>query len=447
MAKIFKAKTKKRVSSDPSPKQLQIDSLSHDGRGIARHQGKAVFVDGGLVGEQVEVAHYRRQKNFSECQAKQILQSSPERVDPVCPVFDQCGGCQLQHLRADKQIQYKQSALLSLLQRQYQLQPEMVLEPILSASVGYRSRVRFGIDSQRKLSFRQKLSDKLVAVGGCPVLEPSLQGLISGVQAWLDGLEARPGVTHIEMIAAADELGQESTALLVRHIKPLPRPQREALLHSLGSTQCWFQADKSGQLTGVDGNPVDPRLLVILNCQSIELAFSPRDFTQVNRAVNQQMVTQAMEWLQLQPSDKVADLYCGMGNFSLAIARQCQQLLGVEGVDAMVARAQENADRNSISGTEFKAMDLTSTDLSGMLRRRNITKLVLDPPRAGAKAVCEQMAQTAVENLVYVSCNPASFARDASILVEGGYRMTSLRVMDMFPHTSHMETMALFVRG
>ena len=447
MARIFKAKTTKRVSSDPSPKQLQIDRLSHDGRGIALHQGKTVFVDGGLVGEQVEVAHYRRQKNFSECQAKHIVKPSSERVEPVCPIFAQCGGCQLQHLRADKQIQYKQSALLSLLQRQYQLQPETVLDPICSAPEGYRSRVRFGIDSQRQLSFRQKLSDKLVAVDQCPVLEPSLQALIPQVQAWLDELGSKPGVTHIEMIAAADTQKQEAAALVVRHIKPLPQSQREALQRQLGSAQCWFQGEKGGQLTGVDGSQVDPRLLVLLDDQSVQLAFSPRDFTQVNRAVNQKMVSQAMEWLELQPSDKVADLYCGIGNFSLAIARQCQQLLGIEGVEAMVVRAQENADRNGISGAEFKAMDLTSSDFSSMLRRREITKLVLDPPRAGAKAVSEQMAETEVESVVYVSCNPASFARDASILVEGGYRMAALRAMDMFPHTSHMETMALFVRG
>lgn len=447
MARIFKPKTVRRTSSESTPSQLAIEGLSIEGRGIARHEGKTVFVDGALSGELVEVVHYRRQKRFSECQTKLVLKPSSERVSPVCPVFDQCGGCQLQHLAAERQIHYKQQAMLDMLQRQHLLQPQELLEPIVSSSEGYRSRVRFGIDGKARLSFRRKQSDALIPVTGCPVIAPQLQALIPVVQAWLDQLPEKSGITHIEMIAAADTLSESSSALVIRHVKPLQVEARQALQRQLSSAVCWFQAEKAGPLSDANTDAVAPSLVTVLADEGIQLMFAPGDFTQVNTQVNQQMIQQAMAWLELEQSDRVADLFCGMGNFTLPIAKRVIKTLGIEGSKPMVERAANNARINQLSEVEFKALDLNSAQLSQMLKREKINKLLLDPPRSGAKFVCEQIARGDVERVVYVSCNPASFARDASILTQSGFSLIALRSMDMFPHTSHMEAMALFVRG
>lgn len=447
MARIFKPKAARRTSSESTPSQLSIESCSHDGRGIARHQGKAVFVDGALPNETVEVVHYRRQKRFSECQTKRVVTASPERVQPPCEIFERCGGCQLQHLQADRQIEYKQQALLQMLQRQYQLQPTQLLQPIRSNSEGYRTRVRFGIDGRAQLSFRQKASDDLVAVQSCPVIAPNLQRLLPDVQTWLNQLPERSGVTHIEMIAAADSQGAPLAALVIRHVKALPVEVREELQTRLAGTICWFQAQKGGALTNAADEVVAPHLYLLLDDEDIQLMFSPGDFTQVNASVNQKMIAQALEWLELESSDCVADLFCGMGNFTLPVAKRVTKTLGIEGSELMVERASKNAVANELTEVEFKALDLNSTELGSMLARERINKVLIDPPRSGAKFVCEQIAESDIKRLVYVSCNPASLARDASILAASGFEMRALRAMDMFPHTSHMEAMALFVRG
>ncbi|MGH1371983.1 MAG: 23S rRNA (uracil(1939)-C(5))-methyltransferase RlmD [Cellvibrionaceae bacterium] len=447
MARIFKPQSARRTSAESTPTQLLIEGFSHDGRGIARHQGKTVFVEGALPSETVEVAHYRRQKRFSECRSKNVVTASPERVQPSCGVFHRCGGCQLQHLQADKQIEYKQQALLQMLLRQYQLQPKQLLEPIRSNSEGYRTRVRFGIDAKGQLSFRQKASDDLVAITACPVIAPNLQRLLPQVQAWLNQLPERSGITHIEMIDAADDHGEPLSALVIRHIKPLSVAQREVLQLQLTGTICWFQAQKGGPLSNATDEPVAPYLYLSLPNEGIQLKFSPGDFTQVNAAVNEKMVAQAIEWLQLESGDCVADLFCGMGNFTLPIAKRVAKTLGIEGSDLMVERASQNAAANELTEVEFKALDLTSTELGMLLVREKINKILIDPPRSGAKFVCEQIADSDIKKLVYVSCNPASLARDASILAGAGFELSALRSMDMFPHTSHMEAMALFVRG
>ncbi len=447
MARIFKPKVARRTTSESTPSLLSIEGFSHDGRGIARHQGKTVFVEGALPSETVEVVHYRRQKRFSECRTKRVVTASTERVTPPCEIAERCGGCQLQHLQASQQIEYKQQALLQMLQRQYQLQPSQVLAPIRSHSEGYRTRVRFGIDAQAQLSFRQKASDDLVAVPACPVIDQKLQRLLPELQAWLNQLPERSGVTHIEMIAAADAQGKPLSALVIRHVKALSIELRAALQACLKGTICWFQAQKGGVLTNAADEPVAPHLYLSLDDEAIQLTFAPGDFTQVNAAVNQKMVAQALEWLALDSSDCVADLFCGMGNFTLPIAKRVTKTLGVEGSDLMVERASQNAIANHLTEVEFKALDLTSTALGNLLAREKINKVLIDPPRSGAKFVCEQIAESDIKRLVYVSCNPASFARDASILAAAGFDMRTLRSMDMFPHTSHMEAMALFVRG
>lgn len=452
--RIFKAQAGKRPSSESTPTVLTVEDLSHDGRGVARHEGKTVFVSGALPGEKAEVVHYRRQKRYSECEARNISEHSADRAEPVCPHYENCGGCQLQHLSPEKQLHFKQQNLLSLLTRQQEIEVGKVLEPITSLPYGYRSRVRLGVDANQRLAFREQGSDKLVAIDKCPVLQSSLASVLPRLQVWLDSLPPKSGVSHIELVAGFELSGESVTAVVIRHVKPLTVAFKQAiagLTVSHGVFRCWFQPEKNGALKDSAGITVDPRMYFELGedgslRQPIRLGFHPQDFTQVNSLVNPHMVKQALSWLQLSSSDRVVDLFCGIGNFTLPMAQFASKVIGIEGVESMVVRGQENGAQNDLQNSTFLALDLNSQALGALLRREKVNKLLLDPPRAGAKFVCEQMADSEVERLVYVSCNPASFARDAAILAGVGYKLTELRALDMFPQTAHMETMALFVR-
>ncbi len=456
MARLFKP-TRKNVATtrESAPKSLEITGLSQEGRGVARHQGKAVFVSGALPGETVSVAHYRRQKRFSECVTKDVLQASPSRQTPFCPHYQQCGGCQLQHLEPSQQIELKQEQLLALLQRQYQLQPLKVLPAITSPDRGYRSRVRFGVDRLGQLAFRQQGSDTLIAIQQCEVLTLPLQNIMSPLQNWLNSLPERKGITHIECFMG-DGLrpnGALETAVVVRHNKPLPLVIRQQLQAELTSTYCWFQGEKDALLLDADGNTIhQPELSLSLSLPSLALnedltlKYSPSHFTQVNREVNPRMIEQALEWLDLQKADRALDLFCGIGNFTLPMAKKADKVFGVEAVGSMVEQGVRNGARCGTGSVQFKCLDLESDALTAFMRQQAINKVLLDPPRSGAKLVCEQLMNSSVERLVYVSCNPASFARDAQLLARAGLIMAELRVLDMFPNTSHLETMALFVR-
>ncbi|MYM62568.1 TRAM domain-containing protein [Pseudomaricurvus sp. HS19] len=453
MARLFKPSSRRvPVQREETPKTLTVTDLSYDGRGVARHQGKAVFVAGALPGEVVTVSHYRRHKSFSECVANDILTASVWRQEPFCPHFEGCGGCQLQHLQPDQQILLKQQQVLNLLSRQHAMAPRSLLLPMSSADTGYRSRVRFAVSGEQQLAFRQQGSDQLVAVSQCQVLEPALWPVMEALQQWLLQLPRKSGVTHIECFTGAgtDEGGNQ-ILVVVRHTRPLSASQRQALEQVLPGGDCWFRGEKNGPLTDASERPGQPQLQQTLTLpeglEPVIIRYGPDNFSQVNRAVNQQMVLQALQWLQLQAGDRAMDLFCGVGNFALPMARQAGKVLAVEAVDAMVEAGRQNGALNCIDSVHFLALDLESQALKGLIRQEKINKVLLDPPRAGARFVCEQLAATAIERLVYVSCNPASFARDAAILAAGGFELDSLRVLDMFPHTSHVETMALFVRG
>lgn len=448
--RIFKAQEGRRPSGESTPTELTIEDLSHDGRGVARHEGKTVFVGGALPGERVKVVHYRRHKRYSECETRQMLDTAATRIEPVCQHYQQCGGCQLQHLSPTPQLEYKQKALLNLLKRQQGLEPAQVLPPIQSPAYGYRARVRLGVDGAQQLAFRQQGSDQLVAIRECPVMDPLLAPLLPQLQRWLDSLPPKAGISHIELLAALDADGQPASGAVIRHLKPLSAAARQSLGQLAELSACWFQAEKHGGLQNARGQAVDPRLYLQLpgiGLTTVNLGFHPQDFTQVNPQVNRQMVVQALAWLELSPADRVADLFCGIGNFTLPLAQQAGRVTGIEGVETMVARGHENRARNGLTNCDFRTLDLNSQALAAWLQDERINKVLLDPPRAGALFVCEQMAASGVESLVYVSCNPASFARDAAVLVESGFKLAAVRVLDMFPQTIHMETMALFVRA
>jgi len=466
MAKLFKSKGRKlgargktttakaskhAASAAPSktavPKLLDVSGLALDGRGVAHHQGKAVFVAGGLPGERVSVQHYRHHKRFDECQLRDYEQASGERTDPACPHFASCGGCQLQHLQARAQIVYKQASVLELLARQASVTPEFIEDPILSASEAYRSRARLAVSKSGQLGFRQEGSDTLVAISSCLVLDARLQVLLAPLQQWLDSLRAESGrakpvaVTHIELIAVDSGVG-----VLLRHPQPVAVDQRKALQQLLTDTSLniWWQAKKQGSLEGSNGLPCEPSLSYQLHDFDLQLAFKPANFTQINASVNQAMIIRTVEWLTLKACDHVMDLFCGIGNFSLPLARIAERVVGVEAIEDMVIQGRINASDQGLKNVEFQALDLAQQGLGERIAKLGINKLVLDPPRSGAREVCEEMHGSGVKRLVYISCNPASLARDAAILQRQGYRMVKFSVLDMFPHTAHVESMALF---
>lgn len=438
MARIFKP-AKQNQRQEKAPASLTIESLSLEGRGVARHQNKTVFVSGALPGETVTVSHYRRHKRYSECETRAIVSASQLRVAPVCSAYARCGGCQLQHLDAHSQLDFKQQALLQQLEHQLGHKRFEVL-PAISSAHAYRGRARIGVSKAGRLGFREKQSAELVDVANCPVLDRDLQSVWQNLQHWLEGCQRCPKLGHIELVR-----GDKSAAVVLRLLAPLDPEQSQSLRKAIPpGWDCWLQSSRGAGLTDLEGQQLDPRLSYALPDSDIELRFHPGDFIQVNREVNRKMVAQAIEWLQLGAEDSVLDLFCGIGNFTLPMARQAKKVVGIEAVETMVARGRENAEHNGLDNVYFKALDLEQAELADRLEKLGCNRFLLDPPRAGARQVCENGALNSMKRGVYVSCNPASFVRDAKALQAQGFQLRKLRVLDMFPHTAHMETMALF---
>jgi len=433
-----------------------IDRLSHDGRGVASLEGKTLFIDGALVGEKVTARLVEDHARFIDARVDQIIEPSPERVTPPCEYFASCGGCQLQYMQPAAQVAMKQQALLEQLQRWGGVVPKHILPAISLSDTGYRSRARLGVwyeaDGSVSLGFRQRYSNDITPIKRCLVLVPELNALLAPLQLWLTELRAAKAVTHVELVK-----GQDAIAIILRHTKKLAEADVAALAHLAETQQCaiWLEPNGNNGLTDLAGQPCDPRLGYHL--ESLDLAFHPQDFTQVNPQVNQQMVAQAIELLALKPTDRVLDLFCGIGNFTLPIAQQCAEVIGIEAVESMVLRGRENAERLNISNAKFIAAnlaDMTHTQLQrlgGATKEQGIAAVLLDPPRDGAKDIIASIQrwvtgkQLSPKRIVYVSCNPATLARDSALLAEAGYRLDTLGVLDMFPHTSHVESMALFL--
>ena len=429
------------------PDALTVERLSHDGRGIVRWQGKTLFVAGALSGESVRVLLEGEQSRYAEGSAAEVLTPAPERQPPPCPHFRECGGCQMQHVRPDAQLAFKQQALLDQLSRWGGVVPRQVAPAIESPSEGYRHRARLGVWTDKRgqvtLGFRRRGQRELVSIGHCDVLAPALNTLIEPLNRWLSGLQARGAISHIELILAS-----EGPALVLREIKTLKDADREALATALPAVppeRIWRQINDQSTLLTLGGEPCDPRLSYELPEFDLSLAFHPQDFTQVNAEVNRRMVRQAMDWLAPQPGEQVLDLFCGIGNFTLPLARSGARVLGLEGAASMVSRGEENARRNHLEASFAQA---NLADPSPAMRRRWGTPeaVLIDPPREGAREVLDTVIELRPGRLVYVSCNPATLARDAAELAKSGYDLQSVGVLDMFPHTEHVESMALFER-
>lgn len=440
------ARRRARKQLPQEPVSLQIETLSHDGRGIARVDGKTVFVDGALAGETVTALYINKRRSFDEARVIEVAAASPDRVEPRCEHAAICGGCSLQHMAASAQIQLKQSVLLDQLQHFGQTEPALVREPLTDASYGYRHKARLGVKYVHKketalVGFREKRNSFLAEIDQCHVLVPQVGLALPEFRQLVANLNARQSVPQIEIAA-----GDTRTALIVRHLEPLPeydlRQLTEfAVAHSF---DLYLQPGGPATVHKVWPETSEERLTYALPEFGLEMRFHPNDFTQVNPGINRRMVPLAVDLLQIEPGDRVLDLFCGLGNFTLPLATRAAEVVGVEGDEAMVARGRENAEHNGIKNVSFYGADLTQPFDQQPWGQGGFDRLLIDPPRSGAQEIVEKMTVFKPKRIVYVSCNPATLARDTGILQAQGYRLLEAGVMDMFPHTNHVESIAVF---
>jgi 23S rRNA (uracil1939-C5)-methyltransferase len=443
----------RRSSGKPSaaPLRLDISKLSHEGRGIARHEGRVVFVDGALPDETVEAQLTSQRGSYAEAKTLEVLVASPERVAPPCPHFEQCGGCSLQHLSSAAQLRFKEEALHERLGHETGLTAYERL-PVLSGEVlGYRRKARLAVRYVPKkerclVGFRERHSSFITDMQSCAVLDQRVGGLLPAFSALVSAMDAREALPQIE-IALGDPDTDEHGALVIRHLAPLSKADSDRLVaFGIEHDLCIYLQPK-----GLDSvHKLYPqggleRLFYRLPAFNLELAFHPLDFTQVNAGINRLMLDQALRLLDPQPTDKVLDLFCGLGNFTLPLATRSREVLGVEGVDMMVQRGTENAARNGLTNVSFVCADLAQPPETHPWLQQGFDKVLLDPPRSGALEVLPAVIAARPARIVYVSCNPATLARDAGVLHEHGYELAAAGAMDMFPHTSHIEAMALFL--
>ena len=441
---------------DQAPFVADIVDLSHDGRGVARRPeghpaaGKTVFVSGALPGEQVLARQTRRSRHFEEAQVVEVLAASPERVPPRCVHFGTCGGCALQHLDEERQIHAKQRTLLENLERIGHVAPETVLPPLVDAAWGYRRKGRFSVRRVEKkgktlVGFREQDPRFVADLSECHTVVPAIGERIGALSALIDSLQVRNEIPQVEFIvgdATGDHCG---VALVFRHLAPLGDADH-AKLEAFAREHRFAVFLQPGGIDSVHPLwPADPQLAFRLPRWDVTLGFRPLDFIQVNAGLNEHMIARTLALLDVQPDDRVLDLFCGLGNFTLPLARVAREVVGVEGDAGLVARARDNAARNALANAQFHAADLAQ-DLRGEpWMRAGFDRLLLDPPRSGADAVLKQLPLGGLRRIVFVSCDPGSLARDAGYLVrERGWKLRAAGVMDMFPHTAHVESIAMF---
>ncbi|MDY6450093.1 23S rRNA (uracil(1939)-C(5))-methyltransferase RlmD [Acinetobacter faecalis] len=438
---------------------FQVESLSHEGRGIAHYgshpdhpkdkHGKKVFIGSALPGETVKAKITREVKKLEEADFIELLsEPSAIRAEPQCPHYGICGGCNMQHIKKDEQILLKQNVLKSHLEHFAGIQPEKWLEPIRSLREDYRRKARVGvryIPNKDKLvvGFRERASNLLTNIDRCVVLDKEF-GSLTTLKQLFQSLKGKAEIGHVELA-----MGDAEIALLVRHTDKLCDADvnvlKEFTLHK--QWQLYLQPAGAESVHRVDDAQAAMRLHYNLNDFDIKFAFHPLDFTQVNSTINPQMVKMACELLELKGGERVLDLFCGLGNFSLPLARcvgATGEVIAVEGSDEMVHRGAENAKLNGLSNIKFHSQDLTKDFSHHSWANQGFDALLIDPPRSGAEEVMSYVPKFGATKIVYVSCNPATLARDAKLLEQQGYRLKVAGVMDMFTHTGHVESIALF---
>lgn len=446
----------RNASSDTATNVYKIERLSHEGRGIARdHQGKIVFVNGTLPNEEVTVQITASHSRFNEGVVRSIKHAAAERISPTCPHFSECGGCSLQHASMAAQLEFKQTATTEQLTHHISSEQEdLVLpapaEPLASKPFEYRRKARFSVTETKNqpfiCGFRARDSKQIIAISDCPVLVPELRVLVPKLQEFLPSLQGRANIGHVEMIAANPQ-----PRLLVRLLKTLSRADEQSwtefaiaanvsivFAFSAGADKKQLRYRQLGQS---DISPLS------YDYHGIQLNFQAHDFLQVNGDVNAQMITRAIEWVQPKANEIGLDLFSGFGNFTLPLSRHCQKIVGVEGVADQVRRAEMNAIENQCHNASFAVANLDQPLHQQSWAKQQYDFILLDPPRAGALEICRQIGHFQAQRILYVSCNPATLARDAAVLIAAGYSISRYCVIDMFPQTAHSETMVLFTRN
>jgi 23S rRNA (uracil1939-C5)-methyltransferase len=450
-----------------------VVDLAHDGRGIARIDGKAVFIEGALPGERVRFRVFKRRRQFDEAGLVDVLIASPHRVVPKCAHFGVCGGCSLQHLAPTAQLAAKERQLLDNLERIGRVRPERVFAPLRGPEWAYRRRARLGVKYVHKngrvlAGFREREKPYIADIRRCEVLLERFASLPEDLAALVETLSLRDEIPQVEVAAGDPAAGEPEAggypakgevaggesraggpvAALVFRVMAAPNSDDLGKLAAFGEQHAVQIYLQSGGLDTVRPllDSYSP-LAYAVDQGRVTLAFGPVDFIQVNGEINRSMVAAAVELLQPTPADTVLDLFCGLGNFTLSMGARAARVVGVEGDSALVAKARANATRNGVRNAEFFLDNLFEPSRLGTWAQNPYDLVLLDPPRAGASEILERMPQWRPRRLVYISCHPGSLARDAGILVEGqGYRLSGAGVMDMFPHTTHVESIAVFER-
>ncbi len=438
MARFFQPKKKTQLNT--KHQSVKVEKLDHHGAGIVYQNKKPVFIEGALPGEQVLMQLTESKSKFSRAKLIKVQTPSEQRMAPFCPHFEQCGGCTMQHLSAENQQAHKQQTLAQLMSKFAGQSIE--LEPaIIGSEQGYRRRARISLRHDKKnqelqFGFRKKQSKEIVNVTSCPVLDSELNQLLPELRELLVSFSRPESLGHVELVK-----GDNTLVLVLRHLKPLTEQDKTALLEWVEKRNLTlYLMPESDQLQRTVGNQAH-----YLEA-GVTVPFEPNNFIQVNQEVNLKMVAQALNWLALTAQDRVLDLFCGLGNFSLPMAKQVKAVVGVEGIEEMVIKAADNASLNQIENAKFYQANLEQDFVSQPWAKDRFDKVLLDPARAGASGIIDQISELGATRVVYVSCNPATLARDSQSLIEQGYRLQKLGMLDMFPHTSHLESMALFTK-
>lgn len=448
MAQIFKVK--KANKSSNKAVEINIEKLDHQGLGFGRLDGKAVFVAETLPGETVLAQVTEQKKQYAKATLRKVIKPSEQRIKPACPHYATCGGCSLQTLPSEAQVEHKQTALFGLLKQFSQASDITFADPIVSDPWAYRRAARLSVmfDKKQKqlmFGFRQKNSKTLVEIDACPVMASELSALITPLRTLISKLKVKRDIGHVELFTV-----DSGVICLLRILKPL-KDSDIALLASFSDSnqvQIFLQPEPNvvEPLTRELLTNEQPATWYHLQDSRFKVQFTPGNFIQVNRDVNEAMVTQAMNWLDVQSEDNVLDLFCGGGNFSLPLAAVAKSVVGVEGVEEMVRQATHNAQANQLDNTQFYAADLSSDFSKLTWAKQDFDKVLLDPARAGAAETVQYLHKLKANKIVYVSCNPATLARDSKLLMAQQYKLTRLGMIDMFPQTGHIEAMALFER-
>ncbi|OQW72111.1 MAG: 23S rRNA (uracil(1939)-C(5))-methyltransferase [Proteobacteria bacterium ST_bin11] len=437
---------KKKLPLDPVT--VTIESLSHDGRGVSHVNGKVVFIDEALPGETLEFVYTDSRKDYGEGKVVNLLTRSEHRVEPACPHFGTCGGCSFQHVDDAEQINFKEDLLRDQFRRIGKVEIPQIWEALTGPHWGYRSKARMGVKWVAKknrvlVGFRERRNPFLAEIDSCKVMNPIVGEKLIALGEMIAGLTVKDKIPQIEVA-----IGDNECVLAFRVLEPPTDADKQSLREFAHQHQISICLQPKGPDTIVplDGEPeVIPSYA--LAEQGVKFNFRPAMFTQVNYQINQKMVTRALDALELTKEDRGLDLFCGLGNFTLPLATQAGQVVGVEGDLPLVKHARENAKLNHLDNVEFHVADLTKDLKDQPWSKQKFTKVLLDPSRAGASEVLHNLKHWRPERIVYVSCNPSTLARDAGILVnELGYKLVKAGVMDMFPQTAHVESIALFVK-